>query len=188
MTLVLLLLKSIFLKGGFLMYDSNDFDPDLFDPDFLDPDLLVFLLILLLISLVVSAVYYVIGALIYYNASKTNGFSDVAYLSWIPIVNIYSFFLLTAKGEDNQAVRAVATRNVIIYAVLTVVSFIPFLFINIIASIGIIGFVTYFGYRLFYRWTGGIGKSVLYTFLTFITLGLFFNIYGLMKMNKPFVA
>jgi len=160
-------------------YDYDDFDPDFLDPELLDPGVLVFLLVLLLIGLVVSAIYYVIGALIYYNASKTNGFSDVAYISWIPLVNIYNLFLLTAKGEDDQAVRAAAKRNTIIYTILTVASFIPFLFMDIIVSIAIIGFVTYFGYRLYNRWTGGIEKSVLYTVLTFITLGLFFNIYGL---------
>ncbi|MCL1696743.1 hypothetical protein [Lysinibacillus sp. BPa_S21] len=169
-------------------YDYDDFDPDLLDPDFFDPGLLAFLLVLLLIGLVVSVIYYIIGALIYYNASKTNGFSDVAYISWIPIVNIYSFFLLTAKGEDDQTVRAAAKRNVIIYAVLTAVSFIPYLLVDIIATIAIIGFICYFTYRLFYRWTGGTGKAVLYTILTIITLGLFFNIYGLMKMKNPFVA
>lgn len=67
-----------------------------------------------------------------------------------------------------------------------IVSFIPFL--GILASLGMVGFSIYFMYRLFYRWCGETGKAVLYTILTVITGGLFFAIYGLMRMNKPFVA
>lgn len=143
-------------------------------------------LIIMLIFLVLSIASYVINSLIYYKASKINGFSDLAYIAWIPIINIYSVFLLTAKGEDNATVRRAAKKYVLIYVGLILVSFIPFL--GIIASLGLIGFTLYFTYRLFYRWTGETGKAVLYIILSFITFGLFFYIYGLMKMNKPFVA
>ncbi|MEY9976736.1 hypothetical protein [Lysinibacillus sp. RC79] len=161
------------------MYDSYYYDD--FDAAFGS-----LFLIIMLICLVLSIASYVINSLIYYKASKINGFSDLAYIAWIPIINVYSFFLLTAKGEDNATVRAATKKNVLIYVGLILVSFIPFL--GIIASLGLIGFTLYFTYRLFYRWTGETGKAVLYIILSFITFGLFFYIYGLMKMNKPFVA
>ncbi|QPQ31560.1 hypothetical protein [Lysinibacillus sp. JNUCC 51] len=162
------------------MYDSYYYDD--FDAAFGG----IFLITILLICLVLSIISYVIYSLIYYKASKINGFSDLAYIAWIPIINVYSFFLLTAKGEDNATVRGAAKKNVLIYVGLILVSFIPFL--GIIASLGLIGFTLYYTYRLFYRWTGETGKAVLYIILSFITFGLFYYIYGLMKMNKPFVA
>jgi len=157
-------------------YNSNDIDAALGG----------LFLIFMLICIVVGLVGYVISSLIYYNASKTNGFSDVAYIAWIPIINVYSLFLLTATGNDDATVRANAKKNVLIYAGLILVSFIPFL--GIIASLGLLGYTLYFTYRLFYRWSGETGRAVLYIILTFITFGLFYCIYGLMRMNKPFVA
>ncbi|OXS76178.1 hypothetical protein B1B04_04070 [Lysinibacillus sp. KCTC 33748] len=161
------------------MYDSYYYD------DF-DAALGGIFIIIMLIGLVLSIVSYVISSLIYYKASKINGFSDLAYIAWIPIINVYSLFLLTAKGEDNATVRGAAKKNALIYVGLIIVSFIPL--IGIIASLGLLGFTLYFTYRLFYRWTGETGKAILYIILSFITFGLFYYIYGLMKMNKPFVA
>lgn len=161
------------------MYDSYYYD------DF-DAALGGIFIIIMLIGLVLSIVSYVISSLIYYKASKINGFSDLAYIAWIPIINVYSLFLLTAKGEDNATVRGAAKKNALIYVGLILVSFIPL--IGIIASLGLLGFTLYFTYRLFYRWTGETGKAILYIILSFITFGLFYYIYGLMKMNKPFVA
>lgn len=161
------------------MYDSYYYD------DF-DATLGGIFIIIMLIGLVLSIVSYVISSLIYYKASKVNGFSDLAYIGWIPIINVYSLFLLTAKGEDNATVRGAAKKNALIYVGLILVSFIPL--IGIIASLGLLGFTLYFTYRLFYRWTGETGKAILYIILSFITFGLFYYIYGLMKMNKPFVA
>ncbi|MGE8037270.1 hypothetical protein [Lysinibacillus sp. NPDC093692] len=161
------------------MYDSYYYD------DF-DAALGGIFIIIILIGLVLSIVSYVISSLIYYKASKINGFSDLAYIAWIPIINVYSLFLLTAKGEDNATVRGAAKKNALIYVGLIIVSFIPL--IGIIASLGLLGFTLYFTYRLFYRWTGETGKAILYIILSFITFGLFYYIYGLMKMNKPFVA
>ncbi|TQR35133.1 hypothetical protein C7Y47_07725 [Lysinibacillus sphaericus] len=163
------------------MYDSSYYN------DFDDLDV-VFLIIMLICIALISIASYVISSLIYYQASKVNGFSKLAYIAWIPIIGIYNLFLLTAKGNNDVTVRAAAMKNAIIYAVLTFVSFIPFLFLDAIASIGLLGFIFYITYRLFYRWTGGTGKAVLYTILSVITLGLFYFIYGLIKMNKPFVA
>jgi len=161
------------------VYDSYYYD------DF-DAALGGIFIIIMLIGLVLSIVSYVISSLIYYKASKVNGFSDLAYIGWIPIINVYSLFLLTAKGEDNATVRGAAKKNALIYVGLILVSFIPL--IGIIASLGLLGFTLYFTYRLFYRWTGETGKAILYIILSFITFGLFYYIYGLMKMNKPFVA
>ena len=163
------------------MYDSSYYN------DFDDLDI-EFLIIMLICITLISIASYVISSLIYYQASKVNGFNKQAYIAWIPIIGIYSLFLLTAKGDNGVTVRAAAMKNAIIYAVLTLISFIPFLFLDVIASIGLLGFIFYITYRLFYRWTGGTGKAVLYTILSFITLGLFYSIYGLLKMNKPFVA
>ncbi|MDM5247504.1 MULTISPECIES: hypothetical protein [unclassified Lysinibacillus] len=143
-------------------------------------------LLIFLICLVMGIAGYVISSLIFYNASKTNGFGDLAYIAWIPIINVYSLFLLTAKGDNDVAVRADAKKNVLIYAGLLLISFIPL--IGLLAYLGILGFALYFTYRLFYRWTGESGKAVLFIILTIITLGLFYFIYGLIKMNKPFVA
>ncbi|GAB0169471.1 hypothetical protein LSPCS325_29080 [Lysinibacillus sp. CTST325] len=158
-------------------YNSNDFD-EFFGSLFI---------ILLLLVLLMGIAGYIISSLIYYQASKTNGFDDLAYIAWIPIINVYSLFLLTAKGDDDATVRAEALKNVLIYGGLLLVSFIiPF--IGIFASFGIWIYVMYFTYRLFYRWSGEPGRAVLYIILSLITFGLFYFIYGLMKMNKPFVA
>jgi len=163
-----------------MSYDSyyyNDYDAATFGG---------FLLLIIIASLVLGLIAYVISALIYFMASKTNGFGDMAYIAWIPLINVYSLFLLTADGVDNETVRAAALKNTLIYAGLIIVSFIPF--IGIIASLGAIGFSLYFTYRLFYRWTGETGKAVLYIILTLITGGIFYMIYGLLRMNRPFVA
>ena len=144
-------------------------------------------IVIILASLVIGLIAYIISALIYFMTSKTNGFGDVAYIAWIPIINVYSLFLLTASGENRETIRATALKNTLIYAGLLIVSLIiPF--IGLLASIGAAGFTLYFTYCLFYRWCGETGKAVLYTILMIITGGLFFAIYGLMRMNKPFVA
>lgn len=145
-----------------------------------------FFLLIIIASLVLGLIAYVVSALIYFMASKTNGFGDIAYIAWIPLINVYSLFLLTADGVDNETVRAAALKNTLIYAGLIIVSFIPF--IGIIASLGAVGFTLYFTYRLFYRWSGETGKAVLYIILTLITGGIFFMIYGLLRMNRPFVV
>lgn len=145
-----------------------------------------FILVLLLLGIIFAVAGYIITALIYYITSKTNGFSDVAYIAWIPIVNIYSLLLLTADGTDNTSIRDAAKKNTLIYVGLVIVSFIPF--IGWFASIALAIYGLYFTYRLLYRWCGESGKAILYIVLTFITGGIFFAIYGLLRMNKPFVA
>lgn len=140
----------------------------------------------ILVALGITVVYYVISALIYYTTSKTNGFHDVAYIAWIPLVNVYSLFLLTANGDDDGTIRASAKKNTLIYIGLFIVSFIPA--IGMIASLAMAGYVLYYSYRLMLRWSGEAGKAILYVILSVITGGLFFMIYGLMRMKRPFKA
>lgn len=144
------------------------------------------LIVAILVVLGITVVYYVISALIYYTTSKTNDFHDVAYIAWIPLVNVYSLFLLTANGDDDVTIRALAKKHTLIYIGLFIVSFIPA--IGLIASLVMAGYVLYYSYRLMLRWSGDSGKAVLYVILSVITGGLFFMIYGLMHMNKPFKA
>ena len=160
---------------------TNEFDSILNDPYFAG-----FLLIFIIIVLFFSIIAYLVTALIYFQTSKTNGFRDVAYIAWIPFVNVYSLFLLIANYEDDTTNRSIAKRNTLIYYGLFIVSFIPF--IGYIASIGMIGFMLYAMYQLFYRWSGETGKAILYIILTFFTAGLFFAVYGLTRMNRPFRA
>ncbi|EON72502.1 hypothetical protein [Lysinibacillus sphaericus] len=157
-----------------------------YDPYYSDYDAVFggFLLIAILVCLVLAIIGYIISSLIYFMSSKTNGFSDVAYIAWIPIINVYSLFLLTANGEDDTTVRAAAKKNTLIYAGLFIVSFVPL--VGMLASLAMLGYVIYYCYRLMYRWSGESGKAILYIILSIITGGLFFMIYGLMRMKRPF--
>ncbi|GLC86929.1 hypothetical protein [Lysinibacillus piscis] len=145
-----------------------------------------FFLLFIAIALIIALIGYVVNAFIYYTASKTNGFEDVAYIAWIPLANMYCLFLLTAEGKTRSEQNAIAKRNILIYVGLFIATWIPL--IGIIASLGLAGFTLYYIYRLFYRWSGSSGKSILYVVLTFITSGLFYAIYGLMRMKRPFIA
>lgn len=142
------------------------------------------LIVLILVGILVGIVAYVITALIYYFTSKTNGFSDLAYISWIPIMNIYILFLLTAKGEDDVSIRAAAKKNTLIYVGIFIISLIPV--IGWIASIALVIYSLYYTYVLLYRWSGETGKAVLYLILSLITGGIFYIIYGLLRMKQPF--
>ncbi|WP_332651157.1 hypothetical protein [Lysinibacillus sp. 54212] len=166
-----------------MSYDSNYNEYDTFLTDTLGAG---FILAVFFITLVLLVIAYVVTALIYFKASKTNGFSDVAYIAWIPIANIYSLFILTAKGHDDLAVRAEAKKNTLIYFGLFIVSLIPL--IGLIASLALLVFTFYFVYRLLYRWSGETGKAILYLILSIISGGIAFIIYGLMRMNRPFKA
>ncbi|MDM5247508.1 hypothetical protein [Lysinibacillus sp. G4S2] len=161
-----------------MSYDATEYNDAILD---------LFLALFLLILLVFALAGYIFNALIYYKASEKNGFSDMAYIAWIPIINIYSLFLLTAKGDDDKAVRAAALKPTLIFTGLL-------LFLFLIPLIGFIslpimfGLWIYYSYRLLYRWSGDTGKAVLYTVLSLITGGIFHAIYGLMHMNQPFKA
>jgi len=160
---------------------NSEFDAIINDPIFAG-----LFLIIILGGLVFGLIAYLITALIYFKTSKTNGFSDVAYIAWIPLMNVYILFLLSANSDDDTTSRALAKRNILIYLGLFIVSFIPV--IGIIASLVMAGIALYYSYRLMYRWSGETGKAVLYIILSIITGGLFFAIYGLMHMNQPFKA
>ncbi|MFJ7667092.1 hypothetical protein ACIQXI_08280 [Lysinibacillus sp. NPDC097195] len=159
-----------------------------YDPYYSDYDAVFggFMLLFFFVFLVFLIIGYVVNALIYFTASKTNGFSDVAYIAWIPIINIYSLFLLTAPGDDDVTIRAAAKKTTLIYAGLFIISFVPL--VGFLASIVMFGYWIFYTYRLLYRWTDDTGKAVLYIILSILTCGLFYAIYGLMRMRRPFIV
>ena len=159
-----------------------------YDPYYSDYDAIFggFMILFFFVFFALLIIGYVINALIYFMTSKTNGFSDVAYIAWIPIINIYSLFLLTADGDDDVTIRAAAKKTTLIYAGLFIVSFVPV--VGMIASLVMFGYWVYYSYRLLYRWTGETGKAVIYIILSLLTCGLFFAIYGLMRMKRPFIV
>lgn len=144
----------------------------------------------IIFSIVIGMLSYILNALIFYNTSKVNGLEDIAYISWIPIVNCYILFALTSKKTTYEDRKKDATKWFIIYFGLSVLaillSFVPILPSLILFTCSIIYLV--FLYRLFYRWSPESGMSILFIILTIITGGLFFIIYGLIKMKKPFVT
>lgn len=133
-----------------------------------------------IVALIIGLISYVIYGLIFFKTAKTNGFDDAAYISWIPIANFYMLFLLTGDTVD----RSVAKKWFWIYVALIALSWIPVL--GWILSIASVVISIYFYYRLLYRWTAEQNKAILYDVLTMISGGLFFMIYGLMRMNRPF--
>ncbi|WP_339262392.1 hypothetical protein [Lysinibacillus sp. FSL K6-3209] len=159
-----------------------------YDPYYSDYDAVFggFMVVFFFVLLGMLIIGYVVNALIYFMASKTNGFSDVAYIAWIPIINIYSLFLLTANGDDDATIRAAAKKTTFIYAALFIISFVPL--VGFIASLVMFGYWVYYTYRLLFRWTGESGKAVLYIILSIITCGLFYAIYGLIRMKRPFIV
>jgi len=140
----------------------------------------------LFIIIALGVVSYLISAFIYYYTSKTNGLGEIAFWSWIPLLNVYALFALGSTKTSIEEIKKEALIFLWIYIGLTVLSFIPF--IGILASIAMVIIGVYFMYRLFYRWTGEAGTAILYVVLTFITGSIFYYIYGLMKMKKPFVV
>ncbi|MFJ8234696.1 hypothetical protein ACIQ34_02990 [Ureibacillus sp. NPDC094379] len=145
-----------------------------------------FLVIFIFIALALALVGYIITAIVYYFTAKTNGLQEVAFMSWIPIVNIYVLVALVSDKESLEEIKKDALKWTLIYVGLLIVSFVPI--IGFIASIAAMVIGIYFIYRLFYRWTGEQGMSILFVVLTFITGSLFLYIYGLIKMKKPFVV
>ncbi|MET4561587.1 magnesium-transporting ATPase (P-type) [Lysinibacillus parviboronicapiens] len=123
--------------------------------------------------------FYVILSLIYYRTAKANGYEEVAYLSFIPIINIYIMFLLIAKGNSDIERRASAKKMVILFTCLFIVGIVSIKLIVILI-------VSYLIYRIFYRWSGDKTYGIFYMILNVFTCGIFFIIYGLLHMNKPF--
>lgn len=144
------------------------------------------LMAMLIIGIIFAIIAYILSAIIYSNTAKTNGFHEITFMSWIPIVNIYMMFAFGAKKSTMEEVKSEALKYTLIFFGLVIVSFIPF--IGVLSSIALFILMVYFYYRLFFRWTGEQGKSVLFVVLTFITCGIFFFVYGFMKMKKTFVA
>ena len=161
------------------MYNSYQSD---YEAAFLGGLFITFLFIIIALGVV----SYLISAFIYYYTSKTNGLGEIAFWSWIPLLNVYALFALGSTKTSIEEIKKEALIFLWIYIGLTVLSFIPF--IGILASIAMVIIGVYFMYRLFYRWTGEAGTSILYVVLTFITGSIFYYIYGLMKMKKPFVV
>lgn len=145
-----------------------------------------FLIVFVIVALILGVIGYIASAFIYYNTAKTNNLSDIAIISWIPVVNMYVLFALGSKKDSIEEIKKDALTFSLIYIALIILSAIPFL--GILLSIAAIIIGVYFSYRLYYRWCGDTGKSVLFVLLTFITSGIFFFIYGLIKMKQPFVA
>ncbi|MDI7740857.1 hypothetical protein QMK38_02480 [Lysinibacillus fusiformis] len=145
-----------------------------------------FLLTFIIIMIAVGVVSYVITAIIYYYTTKTNGLGEIAFWSWIPLVNVYVLFALGSTKTSVEEIKKDALKFLLIYIALTVISIIPF--IGILTSIAMVVIGVYFMYRLFYRWTGESGTAILFVVLTIITGSIFYYIYGLIKMKKPFVV
>ncbi|RUL49820.1 MULTISPECIES: hypothetical protein [Lysinibacillus] len=142
--------------------------------------------VVIIVGLILALVGYILTAIIYYNSAKVNGLGDIAFWSWIPVLNVYALFALGSSKTSIEGIKKDALMFTLIYFGLLVVSFIPF--IGILTSIAMAIIAIYFMYRLFYRWTGDSGKAILFIVLTLITGSIFFYIYGLIMMKKPFVA
>jgi hypothetical protein len=167
------------MKGGVILsYDSYSSDYDV-----LLGGLFVTFAIL---ALILGVLGYILTAIIYYNTAKTNGLAEIAFWSWIPLVNVYVLFALGSTKLTIEEIKKDALKFLLIYIALTIISFIPI--IGFLSSIALLILSIYFIYRLFYRWTGESGKSILFVVLTVITAGIFYYIYGLIKMKKAFVA
>ncbi|MFP3918133.1 hypothetical protein U5N28_10005 [Lysinibacillus telephonicus] len=144
------------------------------------------LLTFIIVGIVLGILGYIITAIIFYNAAKTNGLAEIAFWSWIPIANAYVLFALGSIKTSTDEIKKDALKFLLIYIALAIISIIPF--IGILASIALMVISIYYIYRLFYRWIGDTGKSILFVFLTFITCSIFYYVYGLLRMKKPFVA
>lgn len=140
----------------------------------------------LLVVLVLCVVGYILTAIIYFYTAKTNGLTEITFWSWIPILNVYVLFALGSSKTTLEGIKKEALILLLVYIGLMIVSLIPF--IGILASIALCILAFYYMYRLFKRWTGETGMSILFIVLTIITGSIFYYIYGLIKMKKPFVV
>lgn len=168
------------MKGGVIMSSYNSY------PNELDMLLGGLLLTFVIVGIVFGIVSYIISAIIFYNAAKTNGLAEIAFWSWIPLANAYVLFALGSNKTSIDEIKKDALKFLLIYIALAILTIIPI--IDILTSIALMVISIYFIYRLFYRWVGDTGKAILFVFLTFITCSIFYYIYGLLRMKKPFVA
>ncbi len=148
--------------------------------------LLGYILGFFVILIIIAIISYILSAIIYQKTAKTNGFHEIAYLSWIPIINIYVLFALGSKKTTIPEVKSDALKVTLIYFGLVILGIIPF--IGFLAGIALIILAAYYSYRLFYRWTGDQTKSILFVVLMYLTCGIFFYVYGLLKMKERFIA
>ena len=148
--------------------------------------LMSFILAFIVIFIIIAVIAYILSAIIYYNTAKTNGFNEIAILSWIPIINIYVLFALGSKKATIEEVKSDALKYTLIYFGLAIVSFIPF--VGFLTGIAMMVLMIYYSYRLYYRWTGDQSKAILFVVLMYLTGGIFFYIYGLIKMKERFYA
>lgn len=140
----------------------------------------------LIFTLVLALLGYIITAIIYFYTTKTNGLGEISFWSWIPLLNVYALFALGSTKTSLEEIKKDALKFLLIYIGLTIISIIPF--IGILSSIAMIVIGVYFMYRLFFRWTGESGTAILFVVLTIITGSIFYYVYGLIKMKKPFVV
>ena len=139
-----------------------------------------------IVMLLFALLSYIITAIIYFYTTKTNGLGEIAFWSWIPLLNVYALFALGSTKPSLEEIKKDALKFLLIYIGLTIISIIPF--IGFLSSIAMLVIGVYFMYRLFYRWTGESGTAILFVVLTILTCSLFYYIYGLIKMKKPFVV
>ncbi|SOC34932.1 hypothetical protein [Ureibacillus acetophenoni] len=148
--------------------------------------LMAFVLGFIVFFLIFALIAYILSAIIFSNTANTNGFNEIAVFSWIPIINIYVLFALISKKTTIPEIKSDALKYTLIYFGLAIVSAIPVL--GFLAAIALMVLVIYSFYRLFYRWTGDQTKAILFVILMYITGGIFFYVYGLMKMKDRFMA
>ncbi|RKJ47845.1 hypothetical protein D7X33_33745, partial [Butyricicoccus sp. 1XD8-22] len=85
------------------------------------------LMAMLIIGIIFAIIAYILSAIIYSNTAKTNGFHEITFMSWIPIVNIYMMFAFGAKKSTMEEVKSEALKYTLIFFGLVIVSFIPFI-------------------------------------------------------------
>ena len=141
---------------------------------------------IIIAAIIFGIICYIIYAVVLYKTAKTNGYESIAIIAWIPIVQIYVLYALGSKKESIDEAKSEALKMCLIMLGLIIVSMIPF--IGILGNLGILALSLYYNYRLFFRWTADNGTSIIFVVLSLITGSIFFYIYGLIKMNKPFQA
>jgi len=145
-----------------------------------------FIIAFFVIFLIIAVIAYILSAIIYSTTAKTNGFHEIAWISWIPIINIYILFALGSKKASIPEIKSDALKFTLIYFGLAILSVIPLL--GFLTAIAMVVLMAYYFYRLYYRWTDDQGKAIIFVILMYITGGISFYIYGLIKMKDRFMA
>ncbi|CAM5191200.1 hypothetical protein UACE39S_04200 [Ureibacillus acetophenoni] len=74
-----------------------------------------FIIAFFVIFLIIAVIAYILSAIIYSTTAKTNGFHEIAWISWIPIINIYILFAL---GSKKAFIPEIKSECVEIYIIL----------------------------------------------------------------------